>query len=308
MDPVRINNAEEWQRRIGDTVFPLVMKAASPAFTGSIRTVDLPRGVRISEIDVESNHLIRTDRLIKTMPSEHVLVLFQYKGQAIMREATRRVLLEKGSAAIADPSQPYEVSMTSGSHQLVFLLPEASVRAAGAKVSEVSTRLLPGSSLAVRHLSLLVTDLVSVDLAPAEVEGLTAAAVDLLRSALTGLGTSPALGSVTREALRRIVQDYIHRHLGDPGLSVESVAKAHQISVRHLAVVFGSDSTPGEYIRKARLQKVFDDLVNPDLEAMTASQIAYRWGFTNYPTLTRAFRREFEIAPNEVRAYRRRSP
>lgn len=308
MDPVRINNAEEWQRRIGDTVFPLVMKAASPAFTGSIRTVDLPRGVRISEIDVESNHLIRTDRLIKTMPSEHVLVLFQYKGQAIMREATRRVLLEKGSAAIADPSQPYEVSMTSGSHQLVFLLPEASVRAAGAKVSEVSTRLLPGSSLAVRHLSRLVTDLVSVDLAPAEVEGLTAAAVDLLRSALTGLGTSPALGSVTREALRRIVQDYIHRHLGDPGLSVESVAKAHQISVRHLAVVFGSDSTPGEYIRKARLQKVFDDLVNPDLEAMTASQIAYRWGFTNYPTLTRAFRREFEIAPNEVRAYRRRSP
>jgi AraC-like DNA-binding protein len=83
------------------------------------------------------------------------------------------------------------------------------------------------------------------------------------------------------------------------------VARAHHISPRHLATLFGQDQTPGAYIRRARLRRIFDDLTNPVFAGMTAAEIAARWGFTNYPTLSRAFRREFGLTPNEARAYGR---
>jgi AraC-like DNA-binding protein len=309
MEPVRIGNPEDWEARISNSFFPLLMNAVSPDFEGSIKTMDLPRGMRLSEVHVGPNHLKRTERLVRAEPSDHILVLFQHAGRAVMRQAEREVLLENGSATIADPSEPYEVKMTRNSHQFVFLVPAASIRAAGVKVSDVRTLLLPGSSLAVRHLSSLAAELVSAEVPSGEAEGLASAAFDLLRGALNGLGAlNTTVVSVSHEAQRRLVQDYIQAHLSTPGLSVESVAKAHGISPRHLATLFGPDSTPGAYIRHARLQRIFDDLTNPALKTLTASDIAARWGVTNYPTLTRAFRREYGMAPNEARAYVRWSP
>ncbi|WP_423184481.1 helix-turn-helix domain-containing protein [Arthrobacter sp. NyZ413] len=309
MEPLRINNPEDWEECVSDAYFPLLMNASPPDFEGSIKTTDLPRGMRLSEIQVGANHLKRTERLVRIEPSDNILVLFQHAGRAVMRQADRQVLLENGSAAIADPSEPYEVKMTQDSHQFVFLLPAASIRAAGAKVNEVRTLLLPGSSLAIRHLSALAAELVSKEVPSGEAEGLAAAAFDLLRGALSGLGAlNVPVASVSHEAQRRLVQDYIHTHLSNPGLSVESVAKAHGISPRHLATLFGPDSTPGAYVRQARLQRIFDDLTDPALATLTASDIAARWGVTNYPTLTRAFRREFGMAPNEARAYGRWTP
>lgn len=306
MEPARTRNTDDWQQRISESFFPLLLNAAQPDFEASITTIDLPRGMRISKVDVEANHLKRTERLVRTQPSEHVLVLFQHTGKAIMRQAERQVVLENGSAAIADPTEPYEVKMTGGSHQMVFFLPESAIRAAGSQVRDVRTRLLPGNSLAIRSLSSLAADIVSSYIAPGEAEGLAAAAFDLLRGALGRLGSASAsVSAASHEAQRRIVQEYIHAHLGNPGLSVESVAKAHHISPRHLATLFGPDLTPGAYIRRARLQRIYDDLTNPDLAGRTAAEIGSRWGFINYPTLSRAFQREFDLTPNEARAYGR---
>ncbi|WP_437773404.1 helix-turn-helix domain-containing protein [Arthrobacter sp. KNU40] len=306
MDSAQFRSVEAWERRISESHFPLLMNAARPDFKASISTVDLPRGMRISEIDVESNHLKRTEHLVRTQPSDHVLVVLQQSGKAVIRQLDRQVVLENGSGAIADPNAPYEIKMTRGSHQLVLLLPEASLRAGGAKVSEVRTKLLPADSLAIRSLSSLARDLVVTDIAPEEAEGLAAAAFDLLRGALGRLGTlSLTVASASHEAQRRLVKEYIQGHLENPGLSVESVAKSHHISPRHLATLFGPESTPGAYIRQARLQRIFDDLTNPSMQSLTASQIASRWGFTNYPTLSRAFRRQFGVAPNEARVYGR---
>jgi AraC-like DNA-binding protein len=39
------------------------------------------------------------------------------------------------------------------------------------------------------------------------------------------------------------------------------------------------------------------------MAAVTASQIAARWGFDNYATLNRAFHREFGISPKQTREY-----
>ncbi len=302
MDPVRIQHADEWQRRISDSFFPLALSAAPNEFEASIRTTDLPRGIRVSEVHVERSQVRRTERQVRAQPSDHVLALFQYEGKSVVRQGDREVHLEGGAATINDPSEPYEVTMTGHSHQMVFLVPTAALRAAGADIKAIRTRLLPGTSLSVRSLSALASSLVAADMHPAEAEGVAAAAFDLFKGALNSVGALEApTRSLTHEAQLRLIKDFIQQNLGDPELDLESIARAHHVSVRHLADLF-SPETPGAYIRRSRLERIYRDLTDPGLVTMTAQQISARWGFANYSTMLRAFRREFDASPADVRA------
>ncbi|GAA2026814.1 helix-turn-helix domain-containing protein [Agromyces tropicus] len=299
---MRIQHADEWQRRISESFFPLALSAAPDGFHATIRTTDLPRGMRISEVHVGRTQVRRTERQVRTQPSDHVLALFQYEGHAIVRQADREVHLEGGSATIADPTEPYDVTMTGDSHQMVFLVPTAALRAAGADISVIRTRLLPGTSLSVRSLSALASSLVAADVDPAEAEGIAAAAFDLFRGALNSVGALEApTRSLTHEAQLRVIKDFIEANLGDQELDLELIARAHHVSVRHLADLFAPE-TPGAYIRRARLERVYRDLTDPAFATMTAQQVSGRWGFASYSTMLRAFRREFDASPADVRA------
>lgn len=308
MDPVRITNPQDWEEHVSDTIFSLLVQGVQPDFAATIRTVDLPRALRISEVHVDANHLKRSERLVRREPSDNVLILLQHDGRAVMRQGEREVFLSNGAATLADPSQPYELKMTANSHQLVLLFPAAALRAAGGKVSDIRTRLIPGESLALRSLATLATELVSSDGLGSEAEGVASAAFDLLRAALSRFGNTGTPIELSHGAQLRLVQNFIHKNLSDLGLSVESVARAHGVSSRHLATLFGPDSTPGSYIRRARLERVYSDLTNPEMASVPASQIAARWGFGNYATLNRAFHREFGISPSQTREFGRPLP
>jgi AraC-like DNA-binding protein len=305
MEQARITHRDEWEKQVSETLFPLIIQNVRPEFAGTIKTLELPRGLTVSEVYVDANHLKRTERLVRQDASEHVLVLVQSSGKAVMRQADREVLLANGAAALADPSSPYELKMSNGSHQLVLLLPSATVLAAGGDILEARTRLIPPESLALRSLAGLARELVATTDLGSEAEGAAAAAVDLLGAALTRFKTTSGLPveSSTHEAQRRLVQEFVYRNLGNPGLSVDFVARAHGISARHLATLFGPDSSPGAFIRRARLERIYADLTNPQLMSATAADIAARWGYLNYATLNRAFHREFGIAPQQVREY-----
>jgi AraC-like DNA-binding protein len=220
-----------------------------------------------------------------------------------MRQGEREVLLDNGAAALADPNYPYELKMTNDSQQLVLLIPSASLRVAGRTLSDIRSRLIPGDSLALRNLSMLATELVLSDGLDSEAEGTAAAVIDLMRAALARFGTTDSPVDMSHGAQLRLVQDFIHKNLSDPGLSVDYVARAHQVSARHLTTLFGPDSTPGSFIRRARLERIYSDLTNPEMGTVTASRIAARWGFDNYATLNRAFHREFGISPSQIREY-----
>ncbi len=136
MDPIRIQHADEWQRRISESFFPLALTAAPNEFEASIRTTDLPRGIRVSEVHVAKSQVRRTERHVRGQQSDHVLALFQYSGTSVIRQAGREVHLTGGAATINDPSAPYEVTMLNDSHQVIFLVPTAALRAAGADITQ----------------------------------------------------------------------------------------------------------------------------------------------------------------------------
>ncbi|MFI9415185.1 helix-turn-helix domain-containing protein [Nocardia gamkensis] len=119
--------------------------------------------------------------------------------------------------------------------------------------------------------------------------------VAVLRPYLDGAVNTPLSG----DALLHTTRAYVQRHPTDPDLDVAAGAEAHAISRRYLEQLFArTDDSPAAYLRELRLAEAERLLWETPT---TIAEIAYRAGFNNVNTFTRAFRRAHGITPREWR-------
>jgi AraC-like DNA-binding protein len=108
-----------------------------------------------------------------------------------------------------------------------------------------------------------------------------------------------AVGAARLEAAKR----YIEQHLAEPDLKPGSTAAALGISLRHLHLLFEPTGISfAQYVTQRRLLQCRAALSGPMGVARSVTDIAFGWGFSNLTTFYRAFRREFGMAPGELRA------
>ncbi|MFD9391152.1 helix-turn-helix transcriptional regulator [Streptomyces sp. NPDC060000] len=99
-----------------------------------------------------------------------------------------------------------------------------------------------------------------------------------------------------RELLLRI-QSHIQENLTDSGMSPESIARAHHISVRYLHKLFQSDGTTvGAWIRQQRLSVCRLELRR---RRHSVAVVAQSWGFTSPSHFSRIFRQTYGLSPTE---------
>ena len=93
---------------------------------------------------------------------------------------------------------------------------------------------------------------------------------------------------------------FIARNLADPALSRERIASECAVSVRTLSRLFREelDNQPGEYIIRARLERVRDMLALP---GFSIKEIAELCGFRSAGFLARQFRERYAMTPREYR-------
>lgn len=102
------------------------------------------------------------------------------------------------------------------------------------------------------------------------------------------------------------IKSYVEAHLVEPGLNPTGIAEAIGISLRHLHRVFGHKGiTLGNWIRKRRLEQCRQELLSSRARRRSITEIAYSWGFSDSAHFSRSFRREFGIAPRELRRQQR---
>lgn len=102
-----------------------------------------------------------------------------------------------------------------------------------------------------------------------------------------------------------VAEDYIARHLADPGLSAGRVAEAIGVSARHLSRIFQPTGvSPSRYILEQRLGKARQVLADPGSRHLTIAEVAHRWGFASQAHFTRVFRSHFGRTPGETRPLR----
>lgn len=98
------------------------------------------------------------------------------------------------------------------------------------------------------------------------------------------------------------VLTYCLARLSDPGLSVESVARAHGVSSRYLhKILQPREITLWAWVRRRRLERIREDLLDPAFASRTVSAIAARWGIADPTHLSRALKSEFGRTAAEIR-------
>ncbi|MEU0054874.1 helix-turn-helix domain-containing protein [Streptomyces sp. NPDC006334] len=106
-------------------------------------------------------------------------------------------------------------------------------------------------------------------------------------------GQPPVLGRIL---------EYVELHLTDTGLSPESIARAHHISVRYLHKLFQDEGTSvGRWILRRRLEECRRDLRRHGRGSRTIAAVAGRWGFTSATHFSRVFRTAYGMSPSQWR-------
>jgi len=227
-------------------------------------------------------------------------LMFVRRGVERVRERTRELTLGAGSVQLWDGLRPVEIEVVEPLVKRTLIFPRERVLAVCPRLADVpALPPLAGSAsarLLVRYLDALGQELAGLDETGRAVAA--DAALELLRAVV-----APALPSsraARRAAMCAEVRRYIRGHLQEHRLDPQRIAGAHAMSVRALHALFeDSGESVGQVVRRERLGRAYDDLVQPS--GGTVTEIALRWGFSDPAHFARVFKQRFDRTPTEVR-------
>jgi AraC family transcriptional activator of tynA and feaB len=124
-------------------------------------------------------------------------------------------------------------------------------------------------------------------------------------AAQEGIGGAESLAAArdrTMELNRERVKAFIEASLSNPALSTGLIAEKCGMSIRYLHSLFeGQGETVACSVREQRLQKCRSALRDPRMRDVSATKIAFTWGFNDAAHFSRAYRKRFGVAPSEDR-------
>jgi AraC-like DNA-binding protein len=163
----------------------------------------------------------------------------------------------------------------------------------------VLQRANPAVQLIVEYIAALAQRIANMPVDEAR-QSLTTA-VQLVASAFAEhAGLAGSARAAARAAMFDKARRYVQVNLQDSNLTPEAVVDALGLPRPTLYRLFQHEGGIGAYIRHLRLRQAADDLVRyPNL---SVKDIAYGYGFKSAPDFTRAFRRAYDIAPQDIRA------
>lgn len=109
-------------------------------------------------------------------------------------------------------------------------------------------------------------------------------------------------GSVRARRVTEACQ-YIEARLGNPDLTVESIAQGLGVCTRYIRFLFKDTEKPSQYILRRRLEESANQLTNVLNQNQSIAAIAYRCGFNSAAHFSRVFHGHFGTTPSD---YRRR--
>lgn len=253
---------------------------------------------------------ISGDQAIRVMPRPspaaprpgHLLGLL-VSGRGELEQDGRRAALAPGDFVLYTGARPFRLELGSGHRYFVLSLDAGTAGQLAASAGSVTANAELPRSPSGRVLAAVVGELAERahgfgPLARREMgEHVSAILRTLLREAG---GAGAAAGGGTAGVLDRVLA-YIDDRLAE-ALSPGTIAAAHHISVRHLHALFReSGVTVSDHVRRRRLERIRQDLLDPALAHLPAYVLAARRGLGEASHFSRVFRAEFGLSPRAVR-------
>jgi AraC-like DNA-binding protein len=297
------DDREGFASLLGSTIAPVrVRPLADGEFRSSLRSA-IAGEVRVSVMSGSPCVVTRDADLIRASDPGFLSVALHRSGRAAVAQDGRHCLLGSGDLVNYVTSRPYELTFWEPYETVVITVP---LVALGSHVDTLAgrTAIALGTDSGPRDVVGTLfeglarkIDVCTAGEANCSKEYLADAIVSLVLAELVDI---PPLGAGEDLADRMLA--HCLSHLADPGLTVESVARAHGVSVRYLHKVLAPRAiTLSAWIRRQRLERICRDLADESLHGRTVSAIASRWGMTDAGHLSRALKSEFGLTATEIR-------
>jgi AraC-like DNA-binding protein len=274
------------------------------AFQGRIDWRQI-NSLQISDLQSVAQKAVRSERHVQAAIEDIVQINFQIAGEGVVEQCGRTAITQPGEFAIYHSLRPYEMRFGGPFRQISIELPSELLRRGFGSFEACTSVTICGTTGPGRFVYDFVRSLAEEELSfEAQQAGrLQNHFVDLLVTALAAVRTGEATrGSALRGRTLATIKRYIVENLWDPGLSPERVAKAQNVSLRYLYLLFQQQDEPiARWIQNTRLDRCKADLESLGLSTRTVSDIAFAWGFNDSAHFSRAFRRRFRVSPRQCR-------
>ena len=293
-----------WCEALSRTFGAMDITVSDEVYSGTIRTTPLGR-LQAVTVDGDCLSALRTRRLVaQGSEDEYVVVKLLDRGAARLEQDGREALLGPGDVFVYDMARPVRLSFPQSFRTKSLVLPRDVLGLSESDITHITASPIgpdtPLGGLLSPFLAGLVDDAGTYP--PRTNELMARNVVDLLGVLSTELlgRTSTDTPGGNRALLLRI-QAFIDRHIADPDLTPQAIARAHHISLRYLHKLFESeDATVGRYIQQRRLEECRRDLAR-SANGSTIAAVAHRWGFTSAAHFSRVFRAAYGLSPREWR-------
>jgi AraC-like DNA-binding protein len=97
------------------------------------------------------------------------------------------------------------------------------------------------------------------------------------------------------------IRRHIDQNLRSPALAADALARTFGLSRASLYRLFEPVGGVARYIRNARLNRAYQDIVATELSNRRIAPVAYRLGFKNLSAFNRLFKETYGVSPGEAR-------
>ncbi|MFJ5724804.1 helix-turn-helix domain-containing protein [Streptomyces sp. NPDC093149] len=290
-----------WERALSEVFAGIEVAVEGDGPWAGELTAERLGALQIATEEFGPGTVLRSARSVAADPSTHILVRLQLDGTAMLLQDGRVAELRPGRLAFHDARRPYRIVLPARQRARVLMMPRALLRLEEGQLSALTATAVDdagkgAAALLVPLLRGLVDEIMRT---PATGRDHLAriAAETLATLALEQVGSRPA------PALWERITASVQARVQDPGLSPQSIADQHGISLRYLHRLFQlQGTTVNAWVRTRRLESAREELATAGADHRSIAAVAARWGFTNPSHFSRTFRETYGMSPVQWRA------
>ena len=293
-------SGEEFEHVAREFFIPVIARTR-PDFRGRAASHELGETLTLSRTHWGQMSALRTDRMAARASTDNLMVFWMHMaGRGSVRQHDRLAEMAAGSGILIEARSRYERVSSAEAVCMSLQFSRELLPLRTAEITEACTRSVDPAGPAMQMLSGYLGRLFEVadDLTASQRLDAGRAAIDLLAMVLRDVTPSVPGGDGSAGVLLEMMRTHVRKHLADPQLRVEELARRHHISVRHAYNLFERiGTTPGAYLRQQRLLAARTMLSDPRYDHLPIPSIAAAVGLLGLSTLERAFRRQYGTTP-----------
>lgn len=290
-----------WRDGVRENFLPLEFSNAHKRDFAATLTGRQLGGAHLAHVTTDAHRVVRTHALAERSEQRYFKLFWQIAGASRVAQTGRTGELKPGYWTFYDTSRPYDIEIGEGSRFVVMLLPgelcqgwqtPAAAHTAQAIRSSGASRVALASAMTALH-DPEACDALQADTVVASISGLMLTALKT--------GAEPGLQHTAHARLTQ-AQQLISRHIDNPDLTPEDVAKELQVSRRTLYSWFAqTGQSPFAFIQRTRLERCRLALIDPTTRDKSITCLAFDHGFSDMAHFSRLFKATYGASPRDYR-------